>query len=76
MRPFENSERLLVSISGDGCGDRLYGLLVERSLRKIAFESLRATSLWRFNSLCSGVRLGLGGLDEIDRAYIGISLGS
>jgi hypothetical protein len=76
VRPFENSERLLDSISGDGCGDIVYGLLVERSRRICALESLRATSRWRFNSLCSGVRAGRGGLDEIDRAYIGMSFES
>ena len=76
VRPFENSERLLDSISGEGWGDMVYGLLVDRSLRIRTFESLRATSRWRFNSLCSGVRFARGGLDEIDRAYIGMSLGS
>ena len=72
----EYSESVLDIISGDGLGDNEYGLLVERSLRARTLESLLESSLWRFNSRCSGVRLPRGGLEEIDLAYIGISFSS
>lgn len=67
-----NSERLLDIISGDGRGDNEYGLLVDRSLLICTLESLLDKSLCLFSSLCSGVRLPLGGLEDIDRAYIGM----
>ena len=71
-----NSVMLLAKRFGDVLCDTEYGLLSDRSLRTLVLESLRAWSRWRFSSLCSGVRLPRGGLDERDRAYIGMSLGS
>jgi len=73
---FEYSESVLDIISGEGLGDNEYGLLIDRSLRMCTLDSLRESSLCLFNSLCSGVRLLRGGLEEIDLAYIGMSFSS
>lgn len=71
-----NSDTLLAKRLGEVLWEVEYGLLSDRSLLILVFESLRTWSRCRLSSLCSGVRLPRGGLFERDRAYIGMSFGS
>jgi hypothetical protein len=73
------SGRVLGRRSGEVFWETIYGLLwllADLSLLMRVLESLLAWSRWRFSSLCSGVRLPRGGLEESDLAYTGMSLGS
>lgn len=59
-------EKSCIVTGGDCAAGGYEVLLMPRRARTLAFESLLARSRCFFNSRCSGVKIGRGGLDVKD----------